>query len=180
MIAIWLFGLLRRRPARLAGAAIGIAIAVALLASLGSFLAHSKATMTARAVHGVAVDWQVQVQPGADPAAISSLVTATPGVRVAQPVGFGQTSGLAATAGGSTQATGPGVVLGIPNGYRTTFPQAIRSLTGADNGVLVFQQTASNLHATPGDTVSIGRAGLAPVLVKVSGVIDLPQVDSLF
>jgi len=180
MIAIWLGGLLRRRPARLAGAAIGIAIAVALLASLGSFLAHSKATMTKRAVQGVAVDWQVQVQPGADPAAVTRLVSGSSGVRATQPVGFGQTSGLAATTGGSTQTTGPGVVLGIPTTYRQTFPQVIRSLTGTANGVLVFQQTASNLHAVPGDTVSIGRAGLAPVRVVVAGVVDLPQVDSLF
>jgi putative ABC transport system permease protein len=180
MIGIWLVGLLRRRPARLAGAALGIAIAVALLASLGSFLAHSKATMTKRAVQGVAVDWQVQVQPGADPAAVDRLVTGSAGVQAALPVGFGQTSGLATTTGGSTQTTGPGVVLGLPANYRTTFPQMIRSLTGTDNGVLVFQQTASNLHAAPGDTVSIGRAGLPPVRVLVSGVVDLPQVDSLF
>ena len=48
----WLVGLLRRRPARLYGAAAGVAIAVAMLASLGSFLAHSQATMTDRAVRG--------------------------------------------------------------------------------------------------------------------------------
>ncbi|PZS17830.1 MAG: ABC transporter permease [Pseudonocardiales bacterium] len=180
MIAIWLSGLLRRRRARLAGASVGIAIAVALLASLGSFLAHSKATMTKRAVQGVAVDWQVQVQPGADPVAVTRLVAATSGVLAAQPVGFGQTSGLTATAGGSTQSTGPGVVVGIPSRYRATFPQVIRSLAGTPDGALVFQQTASNLHTAPGDTVMIGRAGLAPVRVVVAGVVDLPQVDSLF
>jgi len=71
VIGTWLGGLLRRRPARLGAAAVGVAVAVALLASLGSFLAHSKATMTDRAVRGVAVDWQVQVTPGTDPATIS-------------------------------------------------------------------------------------------------------------
>ncbi len=180
MITTWLGGLLRRRPARLAAAAIGIAIAVALLASLGSFLAHSKATMTARAVRGVAVDWQVQVQPGADPTAMQKLVLGSGGVRTVQPVDFGATSGLSATAGGSTQTTGLGVVLGIPARYTAAFPQQVRLLAGSNTGVLLFQQTASNLHAAPGDTVSIGRAGLPPARVVVAGIIDLPQVNSLF
>ena len=55
----WLRGLLTRRPGRLAAAAAGVAVAVALLASLGAFLAASKATMTRQSVADVAVDWQV-------------------------------------------------------------------------------------------------------------------------
>ena len=61
---LWLAGLWRRRAGRLAAAAAGIAVAVALLATLGSFLATSKGSMTVRALQGVAVDWQVKVQPG--------------------------------------------------------------------------------------------------------------------
>src|SRR5206468_1013465 len=38
----------------------------------------------------------------------------------------------------------------------------------------------ANLHAQPGDQISIGRAGLPPVIVRVAGVVDLPQADSLF
>jgi putative ABC transport system permease protein len=89
-------------------------------------------------------------------------------------------SGLAATTAGSTQTTGAGVVLGLPADYRTAFPGELRTLVGADSGVLLAQQTAANLHAAPGDTISIGRAGLPPVPVTVSGVVDLPQADSLF
>jgi putative ABC transport system permease protein len=180
MIALWITGLIRRRPTRLAAAAFGIAIAVALLASLGAFLAHSKATMTDRAVRSVSIDWQVQVQPGADPAGVAATVAGTPGVTASATVGFGQSSGLSATAGGSTQTTGPAVILGIPGTYRTLFPTVIRTLAGADHGVLLAQQTASNLHAKAGDTVQIRRAGLPPVSVTVAGVIDLPQADSLF
>ena len=66
MIWMWIRGLLRRRTGRLLAAAAGIGVAVALLACLGSFLAHGEATMTDRAVRDVDVDWQVQVQPGAD------------------------------------------------------------------------------------------------------------------
>jgi putative ABC transport system permease protein len=46
--------------------------------------------------------------------------------------------------------------------------------------VLVAQQTAANLNVAPGDTVQIGRAGMAPVDVVVDGVVELPQADSLF
>ncbi len=180
MIALWIRGLLLRRPTRLAAAAFGIAIAVALLASLGAFLAHSKATMTDRAVRSVGIDWQVQVQRGADPAAVAGTVARTPGVITSATVGFGQSSGLSATAGGSTQTTGPAVILGIPDTYRSQFPTVIRLLAGTDNGVLLAQQTASNLHAAAGDKVLIRRAGLSAVAVTVAGVIDLPQADSLF
>lgn len=173
-------GLLRRRAGRLVATALGVAIAVALLASLGAFLAASKGSMTARAVRGVAVDWQVQVQPGADPAAVLGTVRAAPGIRSAVPVGYAQVAGLTATGGGTTETTGPGVVLGLPPGYRGDFPGEIRTLTGTDNGVLLAQQTAANLHAKPGDLVQIARSGLAPVQVRVDGVVDLPQANSLF
>ncbi len=180
MIVTWLGGLLRRRPARLGAAAVGVAVAVALLASLGSFLAHSKATMTDRAVRGVAVDWQVQVTPGTDPATISQIAKAGPGVQATATVNFAQTTGLTATTGGSTQSTGPGVVLGIPADYQALFPAEIRSLVGAAGGVLLAQQTAANLHAAPGDVINIGRAGAPPAQVTVAGVVDLPHADSLF
>jgi putative ABC transport system permease protein len=180
MIRIWLGGLLRRRPARLGAAATGVAIAVALLASLGSFLAHSKATMTDRAVRGVAVDWQVQVQNGTDPAAVDQLVRSSAGVQGSARVGFAQTNGLSATTGGSTQSTGRGLVLGVPGNYQRLFPAEVRLLTGAATGVLLAQQTAANLHAAPGDVISIGRTGLPPFRVIVAGVVDLPQADSLF
>jgi len=159
-----------------------VAIAVALLASLGAFLAASKGSMTARTVRGVAVDWQVQVQPGADPAAVLGTVRAAPRIRVAVPVGYAQVAGLTATGDGTTETTGPGVVLGLPTGYRADFPGEIRTLTGTDHGVLLAQQTAANLHAKPGDLVQIARAGLAPVQVQVQvdGVVDLPQANSLF
>ncbi len=180
MIALWIRGLLRRRPTRMAAAAAGIAIAVALLASLGAFLAHSKATMTDRAVRSVGIDWQVQVQLGADPAAVARTVAHTAGVISSATVEFGQSSGLSTTAGGSTQTTGPAVILGIPDDYRRQFPTVVRTLAGSDRGVLLAQQTASNLHASAGDTVSIGRPGRPPVVVTVAGVVDLPQADSLF
>ncbi|AUA08593.1 FtsX-like permease family protein [Streptomyces sp. SID8382] len=180
MIITWLAGLVRRRSGRLLAAALGISLAVALVAALGSFLTASKSTMTDRAVRSVAVDWQVEVQPGAKPASVLHTVRSAPGVRTALPVGFAHSTGFQARTGGSTQSTGPGVVLGLPSGYRSAFPGEIRQLTGSASGVLIAQQTAANLHVAPGDTVTIGRPGGGPTHVKVAGVIDLPQADSLF
>ena len=180
MIGTWTLGLLRRRRGRLAATAAGIAAAVALLACLGSFLAAAQGSMTTRAVASVTVDWQVEVQPEAQPSPVLDTVRSAPHVQAALPVGFAHSTGFIAQTSRSTQTTGPGMVLGIPPNYREQFPGAIRTLVGADSGALVAQQTAANLHVAPGDTVQIGRAGLAPVDVVVDGVVDLPQADSLF
>ncbi|MEV6941811.1 FtsX-like permease family protein [Streptomyces sp. NPDC051172] len=180
MIASWTRGLARHRTGRLLAALAGIALAVALVAALGSFLTASKATMTQRALRSVAVDWQVQVQPGADPNTVLNLVDKTPGTHTALPVGYARTTGFAARVQGSTQTTGPGMALGLPDGYRSRFPDEIRTLSGASTGVLLAQQTASNLHTAPGDTVSIQLPGIGARSVKVDGVVDLPQADSLF
>ena len=180
MIGLWLGGLVRRRGGRLLATAAGVSLSVALIAALGAFLTASQASMTTRAVSSVAVDWQVEVQPGGDPAAVLDTVRKTPGVASAEAVAFGRSTAFESTLGGSTQTTGPGVVLGLPPNYRAAFPGEIRQLTGQTDGVLLAQQTAANLHAAPGDTISIGRPGLASVKVQVAGVIDLVQADSLF
>ncbi|MCX5319893.1 ABC transporter permease [Streptomyces sp. NBC_00120] len=180
MITSWTGGLARQRTGRLVAAVAGIALAVALVAALGSFLTASKATMTQRAVRSVAVAWQVEVQPGADPNAVLSLVHKTPGTVAALPVGFARTTGFTARVQGSTQTTGPGIALGLPSGYRAMFPDEIRPLSGSSTGVLLAQQTASNLHAAPGDIVGVQLPGVGVRQVRVDGVVDLPQADSLF
>jgi putative ABC transport system permease protein len=176
----WLSGLIRRRAWRLLATAAGVGLSVALIAAIGAFLTASKASMTDRAISTVAVDWQIEVQPGGDPGTVLAAVQQTAGIAAALPVQFGRTTGFTATVGGSTQTTGPGVVMGIPKNYRAAFPGEVRQLTGQSDGVMLAQQTAANLHASPGDTLSIGRPGLPSVQVKVDGVIDLPQADSLF
>ncbi len=176
----WLRGLIVRRSGALFATVAGVAVAVALLASLGSFLAAAQSSMTLRAVSGVAVDWQVQVARGSDPATVARQVKDAPGVTAALAVGFAQSSGLSATTSNSTQTTGPGVVLGLPAGYAAAFPGEIRFLSGSHDGVLIAQQTAANLHVVPGDTVSIGLDGASASNVVIGGVVDLPQANSLF
>jgi putative ABC transport system permease protein len=180
LIIIWLRGLLGRRSGRLLPVSAGIALAVALIAALGAFLTGSQSTMTARALQSVAVDWQVEVQPGANPAEVLRQVAAVPEVTAALPVQFAAVKGFQAIVGDATQTTGAGVVLGLPPDYRSTFAQQTRTLTGADTGVLLAQQTAANLRARPGDTIRIERAGRPAVSVVVAGVVDLPLADTLF
>src|SRR6185295_6082382 len=129
MVALtWVRGLLAHRRGRLLATALGVAVGVALLASIGTFLSSTTSQMTGRAISRV-------------------------------PVAFADTTGLQAVAGGSTQQTGPGRVLGLPAGYARAFPGEIRVLAGRGTGVLLAQQTAANLHARPGGRVRIGLPG---------------------
>ncbi|QXE38277.1 ABC transporter permease [Streptomyces sp. GMY02] len=180
MIRTWLSGLLRVRGGRLLATASGVMVAVALLSVLGGFLSTTRATMTSQSVRSVSVDWQVQVADGADPDGVLSAVRALAGTEKALPVGYGWTEGLEARTGGTLQSTGPGSVLGLPADYADVFPGEIRVLAGSGRGVLLAQQTAANLHAAPGDTVTVKRAGLPAVPLQVAGVVELPLADSLF
>lgn len=180
MVALtWLHGLVRHRRGRLLATVVGVAVGVALIASIGSFLSSTTSQMSARAIARVPVDWQVEAQHGADPQRLLERVARFPGVRRALPVSFADTTGLQARTGGSVQRTGPGKVLGLPAGYAQAFPGELRTLSGRGSGVLLAQQTAANLHARPGDTVTIGGARGRPK-VRVEGVVDLPAADSLF
>ena len=183
MTGAWILGLLRRRAGRVLAASFGIALAVSLLASLGSFIAGSEATMTQRASAGVAVDWQVAVQPNVSGGGVGSVMKQlrrSPATRAALPVGYADSPGLTATTGGTSQSTGAARVLGLPASYHRTFPRELHLLTGSFRGALVAAQTASNLHVAPGDTVRVARSGANALRVQITGVVDLPQADSLF
>jgi putative ABC transport system permease protein len=181
MVALtWLKGLFAHRRGHLLATAAGVAVGVALLASVGTFLSSTTSKMTERAIVRVPVDWQVQAATGASPSGVLAKVRSQPEVGRALPVSFAGTTGFSATSGGSTQTTGPGKVLGLPPGYSKAFPGEIRMLSGSADGALLAQQTAANLHAKPGDTVRIGRPGARPTTVRVAGVVDLPAADSLF
>lgn len=176
----WLAGLLRRRTGRMAGEMAGIAVSVLLLASLGTFFAASRTTMTSQAVGSVPIDWQVQIRSGTDVAKAVDVVTASPGVTASLPVAYADTSGLSSQIAGTVRTTGAGKVLGIPPGFATTFPGEIRYLVGAHDGVLLAQQTAANLGVSVGDPVKIGRPGQADLTLPIDGIVDLPWADPMF
>jgi putative ABC transport system permease protein len=175
----WLAGLVRRRAGRILATAAGIATAVALLATVGAFLGGSRASMTRRAIAPVEVDWQVYLNAGADPAAALGTTRAEPGVTAAVPVRYASVPALSGRAADTVSTTGAAIVLGLPPGYRTTFPGQIRDLAGKADGALLAQQTAANLRAVPGTVVSIERPGLPAAQVTVAGVVDLPHADTM-
>ena len=180
MLLLWVRGVLARRFLRVAGAAAGVALTVALLAAMALFLAGASTSMTVRAVSAVPIDWQVQVISGADPDPIGKALTEAAPVKAVHQVRYADVAGFEARTDGTTQTTGPGQVIAFDSFYSKDFPVEVRPLSGKTDGVLIAQQTAANLHVGPGDTVSIKRIGLPPAEVKVAGVIDLPDADSLF
>ena len=128
----------------------------------------------------MAVDWQVQESPSATSDVVPKTVRGTPSVTASRIVEFAHNAGFSAQTGSTTQTTGAGYTLGLPADYQNVFPQAIRPLVGRPRGVLVTQQTAANLRVRPGMTISIDRAPLPSVPVRVDGIVDVPQADSLF
>jgi putative ABC transport system permease protein len=160
--------------------AAGVAVAVALVAGLGGFITSSQATMTARATREVAVDWQVQVAPANKPNAVLTATRAAAGTTAALPVEFGEVPGFSASPGATQQTTGAGVVLGLPRGYRATFPDEIRTLVGDPTGALIAQQTAANLQVEAGDAIRVNLPSGTVGPVRVDAVVDLPQANSLF
>ena len=177
---LWIRGLIRRSPARLIGLAIAVMLVVTFFSALGLFFSATKARMTTTAAASLPVDWQVQIRPGADVTRTAHAIDGAPGVRTTQLVGFADVPHLSATTSGTVQTTGKAVVLGLSDTYGTTFPGELRTLLGADTGVLLAQQTAANLQASVGTIVTVERPGMSAIRLPVAGIVDLPQADSLF
>ncbi|MDT4990155.1 MAG: putative transport system permease protein [Actinoplanes sp.] len=169
---------LLRRPAETLAAALAVALTVAFLASLGSFTAQTGSRLTLRAADRVPVDWQVQVTAGSDPAAVRDALNGVPGVVGVRAVDYAKVDGLSSvSATGGTRTTGAAYVVSLPADYASFAPGELRTLVGSTAGVVLQQQTASNLSAAPGTTVTVLGTGKT---VTVAGVVDLPNADSFF
>ena len=180
MIKNWIGGLIRARWPSLAAAALGVAIAVALLALLGLFVAHSASTMTARAVSAVAPDWQVQLLGTTDEAPAKTAILESTQNAAIQIVDYADIKGLTVNAQGAVQTTGLGKAVGLDFSYRNSFPKQFRLLAGSFDGPLLAQQTAANLHAAPGDQVTLERLIGAPEVITISGIVEMPSADQFF
>jgi putative ABC transport system permease protein len=177
---LWLRRLAGSRVWKTIGAAVGVALSIALFGSLGSFLAYSFSVMTESAIVGVPVDWQVQLAAGADAASISRAIAVVARPTAVELVAYGDAAGFSADLRGTVQTTGSGVVVGLGPAYQRSFPMVLRSLVGSSTGVLLAQQTAANLHARVGDTISVSRDGQPAVRARIDGIVDLPFADSFF
>jgi hypothetical protein len=163
-------GLVRRRPARLVGAMIGVGLALALLACVGSFIDSSVKTMTGRAISGLSIDWQILLNSAPDERAVRTAVHETDPEAEMETIEYADVPGLVAKTGETVQTTGGAAVLGIDATYKRIFPTEIAPMVGAGEGVLAAQQTAANLHVSIGDMVTIQRpGGLPPAEVKIDG-----------
>ena len=168
---------LRRRPWETVAAAIAVALTVAFLASLGSFVSQTGSKLTLRAAGRVPVDWQVQVTPGSDPAAAVKALQTVRGLIGYRAVDYAKVPGLQSVSTAGTRTTGAAYVVSLPADYATFAPSEIRPLVGSSSGVVLQQQTASSLAAAPGATVTVLGSGRS---VTVGGVVDLPNADSFF
>jgi putative ABC transport system permease protein len=180
MMLLWLKGVLAHRSRRLLLAGAGIAVATALIGIVGIFAASSAETMTRRALESLPIDWQIAVLGTSDPELLTDPLKLAAPVRMARTVRYADVPGFEAVAGGTTQTTGAGQVVGLSPDYAQAFPGQIRLLAGRLDGILIAQQTAANLHATVGDTVSIMRDRGPAAAVKIDGVVDLPNADAMF
>ena len=176
----WLTGLVRTRSGRLLGTIGGVALTVAFVACLAAFLQSSVASMTARSIAQVPVDWQVQLLPGADREAVESAIRFAAPATGLQSIGYADVPGFEANTGGTVQTTGSGKMLGIEPGYFAQFPGQVRRLLGSTDGVVIAQQTAANLHITVGDQVVIHRYGATDITMTIAGIVDLPNADAMF
>lgn len=168
---------LRRRSGESVNAVLALALTVAFLASLGSFVTQSRADLTVRAAARVPVDWQVQVTAGADVRAAEQALSQVPGLLGQRAVDYVRVPGLQSSGPSGTRTTGSALLVGLPRDYASFAPGQIRSLLGADDGARLQQQTASNLAAGPGSVVTLLGSGAK---VRVSGVVELPAADSFF
>lgn len=176
----WLVGLGRRRPVELLGAALSVALAVALIAALGAFITGSRAGLTTAAAARVPVDWQVQVTPQGHAGDVAATLAKTADVRTVLPVELAQVPAVQSSSAGGSRTTGQAYVVSIGPEYAHAAPAEIRYLLGAHTGVLLQQQTAANLAAGPGSTVTVTLPAGGSRTLRVDGVVDLPQADSFF
>jgi putative ABC transport system permease protein len=159
---------------------LSVALAAAFTATLGSFLVFVRTQVETRAAGDVDVDWQVQLTQDARLANVLNVIQKRPGIVRYDVVGYGDVTGFEASTGGTVQTTGSGKIVGLGPGYRSDFPAEVRTLIGASEGILLAQQTAANLRAGPGDTISAVLADGERAAFRVDGVVDLPRADSFF
>jgi putative ABC transport system permease protein len=164
----------------LLGTVAGIAATVALITGLGAFILASSRQLTHRALEGLPVDWQIELSPGADEAAIADAARKAAPISKLETVGYADVAAFDAKAGGTVQTTGAGKVIGIGPDYLASLPGQLRPMLGATAGVMLAQQTAANLHASVGDRFTIQRFGQPPVELDVAGIVDLPNADAMF
>jgi putative ABC transport system permease protein len=175
--------LLLRTPRRSLATLVGIALAAGMLGAVLFFVTASSRTMTQRAVSGVVVDLQAELQGGA-----GSMANALPILRAGPHVAAAERFALASFASSSLNRadraanTGSGALVAVDPSYLHTF-NAFRLTQGSfgAGGIAISQDMGTNLGARVGDTITVQLPGHAGVLrAPVTGILNIKLADILF
>jgi putative ABC transport system permease protein len=133
--------------------------------------------LTLRAGERVAVDWQVQVGQNTDTTTARAALEQVPGLIGVRSIDYAKVKGLQSVSSSGKRTTGAAYVVSLPADYPKFAPSQIRRLLGSGSGALLQQQTAANLAAVTGTSVTVLGSGRP---VTVDGIVDLPNADSFF
>lgn len=170
--------LVMRAPGRAALQGIASAIAAALFASVVLFGVASGATLTRRAVAGVAVDAQVVLAPGADATAAARIAAADPAVQATLPFDLVHFDAASLDRAGVGTSTSVGVIVGVDPRYEQQIHLFSASQGSQRPGtILMSRDLATNLGAVPGDRLSFALPGGGTVVLPTSGIVDITGAD---
>ena len=175
--------LLLRTPRRTLATLVGIALAAGMLGAVLFFVNASSGTMTQRAVGGVVVDLQAELQagPGAMPAALPSL-RAGPHVAAAERFALAGFAASSLNRPDRAGSTGSGALVAVDPSYLRTFA-AFRLTQGSfgAGGIAISQDMGTNLGARVGDTITVQLPGHAGTLRgPVTGILNIKLADRVF
>lgn len=180
MLARHAWRLVLRNARGTLAAALGVAIATALAVSVVLFGIGSGATVTRRALADLPVDAQAVLADGTDAAAALRAVAGDPAVAAIGQFDLVHFDSAALSKAGTATQTSVGVVVGIESQYTPTFGLFGIAQGSAQAGeVAISRDLATNLGATPGDTVTFQLPGGARVDLLVSGIADITGADLL-
>ncbi len=173
------------QPAHSLAALTGVALAVALIASISAFIDGSTGLMTTRALAPIAVDLQLVLNTplanGSPPVAtLRNQVAATAGVVASAAVaavdlGPGALGAAGATLGGPTE------LFSFDPAYITDFG-LVRVTSGAypAGGALLSTEAAAALAVGPGGQVNVRLPGGGAMTATITGVADFRAAGPLF
>lgn len=170
--------LVNRERRRTLAAAVGVAIAAALMMSVVLFGSASGTTVTRRALAALPVDAQAILAPGADIAAATTVITADPAVQATQTFDLVHFDTASLSKAGAATQTSAGVLVGIQPGFQAStglFNLSAGSL--APGQIAVSRDLATNLGLTPGDSITFSLPGGQRTDLRVSGIVDVSGAD---
>jgi putative ABC transport system permease protein len=174
-----------RRPAHTIAALTGVALAVALIASISAFIDGSMGLMTTRALAPVSVDMQAVLNQPLSPSGPSlqtlrTQIAATPGV-VASAAVAAVDLGAGALSTPATTLAATTALFAFDPSYVGDFG-IVRITSGAftAGGALLSTEAADALAIRPGGQVAVRLPTGSALTVTVTGIADLRGAGPLF